>query len=458
MANKHGIVMQFLRWFCCLTAFISISAWATQIHNIEVSPSSSSHFEIIFQLKSDASYNYFLLPKPDRLVIDFYKTTLNTNLKTISFSGTSITKVRSGAPKAGVLRIVLDLSQPIKVKASDVIYKSNGEKRIIFAMEQKSFALTASSPILKTKTPPTQYQPIQPTISLPNKSGYRDVVVLIDPGHGGKDPGAIGPGHTQEKDIVLAIALELYELVNKEPGMKARMTRSGNYYVTLRDRLTKARTYKADVFVSIHADAFKHMRSRGASVYALSLKGASSEAARWLAEKENYSELGGVNLSDKNDVLRSVLLDLSQTATISASLELGQGILRQIGDVTRLHYSRVEQAPFVVLKSPDIPSILVETGFLSNPSEEKNLRDPFYQRQLARAILKGIKDYFYLKPPPETKISAQHLRPSYYVAVRGDSLDSIADRFNISVSALKRANHLSHSGVNVGQVLSIPVG
>ena len=235
----------------------------------------------------------------------------------------------------------------------------------------------------------------------------RKITVIIDAGHGGKDPGAHGRAGTQEKTVVLAIAQELKRAINQQPGMQAVMTRDGDYYVPLRDRLKKARQSKGDIFISIHADAFKNPQSSGASVYALSLKGASSEAARWLAEKENYSELGQVDLSNKDDVLRSVLIDLSQTATISAGLDLGTIVLKNLQAMTKLHHLSVDQARFVVLKSPDIPSILVETGFISNPQEERRLRSPRYQKQLALAIMNGVKSYFRHRAPPGTWL-AQH--------------------------------------------------
>jgi len=242
----------------------------------------------------------------------------------------------------------------------------------------------------------------------PPKS-LRDVIVVIDAGHGGKDPGAAGPRRNVEKRVVLNIALKLKQLIDKQPGMRAVMTRRGDYYVGLRERLNIARKANADIFVSIHADAFNNRNSNGASVYALSPSGATSEAARWLAEKENYSELGGVDLSgldDRNGMIRTVLLDLSQTATINAGLQIGDKILQNLNQMTTLHHNKVEQARFVVLKSPDIPSVLVETGFISNPREEFNLTSPAYQDRLSAAIFQGVKRYFWDSPPHGTRIEA----------------------------------------------------
>ena len=237
--------------------------------------------------------------------------------------------------------------------------------------------------------------------------GKRDIIVVIDPGHGGKDPGTIGSVGIQEKNVVLEISKYLAQELDKESGFKAVLTRNSDYFIPLRQRLRIAREEHGDMFVAIHADAFINPYAGGSSVFALSAHGASSEAARWLAEKENYSELGGISLLDKSNLLRSVLIDLSQTATISASLQLGNNVLGQLSKIGKLHRGFVEQAPFMVLKSPDIPSLLVETGFLSNPSEEQRLHDPYYQRKIASAIAAGIRNYFIENPPPGTLVAAQ---------------------------------------------------
>lgn len=247
----------------------------------------------------------------------------------------------------------------------------------------------------------------KPVIAAKNTGKQRDIIVVIDPGHGGKDPGTIGSVGIQEKNVVLEISKCLAQEIEKESGFKAVLTRNSDYFIPLRQRLRIAREERGDMFVAIHADAFINPYAGGSSVFALSAHGASSEAARWLAEKENYSELGGVSLLDKSNVLRSVLIDLSQTATISASLQLGNNVLRQLSKIGRLHRGFVEQAPFMVLKSPDIPSLLVETGFLSNPLEEQRLHDPYYQRKIASAIAAGIRNYFMENPPPGTLVATQ---------------------------------------------------
>ncbi len=255
----------------------------------------------------------------------------------------------------------------------------------------------------------------------------RDVVVVVDAGHGGEDPGARGRRGTNEKDITLAIARKLAALINKEHGMQAVLTRDGDYYVSLRGRINKAREHKADLFVSIHADAFLRPEARGSSVFILSERGATNEAARWLAERENAADLvGGVSLDDKDDLLASVLLDLSQTATTEASHDVASNVLAELNDVGDLHKSDVQQAGFMVLKSPDVPSILVETAFISNPHEEQKLRDARHQEKLARAVMNGVREYFTRKAPPGT-VLAEEARRKRTVA-QDDSQTSAARR------------------------------
>ena len=290
------------------------------------------------------------------------------------------------------------------------------------------------------------------------QSAKRDIIIAIDAGHGGEDPGALGPKRLREKDVVLRIANELNALLKADKGFHPTMIRSGDYYVSLRGRRDLARKRQADLFVSIHADAFKRKEASGASVYALSTRGATSTAASYLAQRENSADLvGGVSLSDKDDVLAGVLADLSMTSTLDTSLKLGDTVLRNVDSVAKLHKSRVEQAGFAVLKSPDIPSILVETGFISNPGEAKKLATSSYQKKMARAIHRGIKDWFLAHPPSGTLIAWQRQRDGrQYTIARGDTLSGIAQRFNVSLSDLKSRNRISGSKIMVGQKLTIP--
>lgn len=319
--------------------------------------------QIIFTLSEVVPYRIFSLNHPARLVIDFKQTHLIANLKQVAWIPREIIGLRPGYPRPGVLRVVMEVAPGLK------------------------YQLASGSPRHEIKVR---------LYSAKNNPNIRPIIIVIDPGHGGKDPGAIGENGTKEKNVVLAISRRLAGLINQQPHFHAVLTRQGDYFVPLRNRLQLARKGKADLFIAIHADSYFNVKAQGVSVYALSERGASSEAARWLAKRENYSELGRIDLSELSDrsyMLRSVLIDLAQTATIHDSLRLGNTLLDSLEAVTKLHYMRVEQAPFVVLKSPDIPSVLVETGFLSNLAEEQRLRDPLYQDKIAHALLIGIQRY-----------------------------------------------------------------
>jgi N-acetylmuramoyl-L-alanine amidase len=382
---------------------------------------------VVFTFDNIPDYTTTALHFPERLVIDLKNTELATSLNQAVLKGLPIDTIRSAVKPQHALELVLSLKKPMHHDVFTLpASQPYGERLVIdFAdLPNKIVGAKPLSPAPK-KSVVTQTDEsdddLAPVVNKVTKRaaktkpkavpfpsvGQRDIVVVIDPGHGGKDSGANGLNGTHEKDVVLAISRALQNLLQKEPGMRAVLTRRGDYYIGLRERLNIARKDKADMFIAIHADAFKNPYSSGSSVFALSARGASSEAARWLAEKENYSELGGVNLDDKTDVLRSVLLDLSQTGTISLSLQLGGNLLQELGKISHLHHATVEQARFVVLKSPDIPSVLVETGFISNEDEEDRLGDPIYQQQVAQALLKGIRRYFAQYPPPGTLLAAK---------------------------------------------------
>ena len=279
------------------------------------------------------------------------------------------------------------------------------------------------------------------------------MVVAIDAGHGGDDVGAIGPSGVYEKDIVLALSQELAQRINQQPGMRAVLTRKSDYYLRLRTRMDKAREERADLFISIHADAFRDPKVRGSSVYVLSQRGASSEAAAWLADNENASDfVGGITLEDKDDVLKSVLLDLSQTASIEASILAANHVLESLKDLAKLHRKRVQHAGFVVLKSPDIPSILIETAFISNPTEEKRLRSQAYRTQLAASIFEGVLGYFQDNAPPDTRIAVNRR----HRVVPGDTLLALAQRYAVSMESIKLANNMHTEMLHAGAVLTIP--
>jgi len=360
----------------------------------------------------------------------------------LDFSSSPIKGVRSAVRENGDLRIVLDLVA--KVKPKSFVLKPNEKygNRLVIDL----YALSSQ----KKKTSPAK--------SL--EGGQRDVIVMIDPGHGGDDPGAIGPGKVREKDVVLAISKELARQVNSLKGYKAHLTRSTDYYIGLRKRTELAREKNADLFVSVHADAFTRPQANGASVFALSRRGASSEAARWLAKKENASDLiggSGVSLGDHDDMLASVLLDLSSTASLKASLTVGDKVLGSLGGVARLHKNKVQQAGFAVLKSPDIPSILVETGFISNPAESRRLNTRKYQRRIASSISKGIEKYFGDTPPPGSWIaSKRNNSKTIYTVKKGDTLSQIAALNSVSLSQLRKLNNLRTDVLKIGQRLKLP--
>lgn len=289
----------------------------------------------------------------------------------------------------------------------------------------------------------------------------RRILVAIDAGHGGQDPGAIGPRRVREKDVVLAIARELQKLIDAQPGYRATLIRDGDYFIPLHKRRDLARQRGADLFVSVHADAFTHARARGASVYALSQRGATSVSAAFLAQRENGADLiGGVDLGAKDPMVAGVLTDLSMTATLDASLGAGARVLGSMGRIAHLHKTRVEQAGFMVLKSPDMPSILVETGFISNPLEAERLSNAGYQRNMASAIFAGLGDYFLASPPPGTQVAFSvraGARPAQYTITRGDTLSGIAERYRVSVSDIVRTNGLGGGNdIRAGQIIVIP--
>lgn len=408
----------------------------------------------------------FTLTHPERVVVDLAQTTTGINAQNVRLGQGLIQHIRAGHPTEKSLRLVFDMREPVTIKTSIWQPANKSQHGLRIDLQQKNAIASRGMPMKSTRVndvilPVVKTSALTMPVNVQHApSTYlRDVVIVLDPGHGGKDPGAIGPNHSAEKYVVLAIAQKLKQLIDKQPGMRAVLTRNGDYYVGLRERMRIARKYNADIFVAIHADAFVNHNSNGASVFALSQTGATSEAARWLAEKENYSELGGVNLSgldDRNGVIRTVLIDLSQTATIGASLHMGSRVLRGLDKITSLHNTKVEQARFMVLKSPDIPSILIETGFISNPREERNLTSPAYQLQLTRAIFEGVKGYFWEYPPHGSRLEALANVPKYHRVRFGESLPSIAAQYGVSINALITANHLSGSRVRPGQSLTIP--
>jgi len=344
------------------------------------------HTRIVLDMDQRSRFNVFTLENPGRVVVDLDNALLNARIPGPGTIGQFINKIRLGSPRKNTTRLVFDLNKPVRYFIQLLKPSNNFQYRLVVDFYHHTFNPDEKS------TPPTPQQPGLPRD--PNKK----LLVMIDPGHGGEDSGARGR-RAYEKTVVLQIAKRLLTLINAEPGMQAELTRKGDYYVNLRKRSALARQRRADIFVSVHADAFKDSRARGASVYALSLRGATSESAKILANKENLSDLaGGINLADKDDLLAEVLLDLSMSSTINESISFGREVLDELKKIGRVHSKRVEQAGFVVLKSPDVPSILVETAYITNPEEEKLLRSEKHQNRIAKAILNGIKRYVAKNP------------------------------------------------------------
>ncbi len=412
---------------------------------------------VVFDVSSaDADYRLFRLPNPPRLVIDFKNTRLTGTVVKPSSKDLILKNIRSGARRSSDLRVVLDLHKNTRFKSFFLKpYKQYGYRLVVDLLHGEDQQLKNKNRTLaelKGAGSAVEKRHESRKQSLQLKS--RDLVIAIDAGHGGEDPGAHGPGGTNEKDVVFAIAKRLAVLIDKEKGMRALMIRDGDYYLSLRQRTQKARDNRADMFISIHADAFRDKRVYGTSVYILSENGATSEAARWLAEKENASDLiGGVSLDDKDNMLARVLLDLSQTATKQASYEAGREILHELKPLGKLHKKEVQQAAFAVLKSPDIPSVLVEAAFISNPNEERRLRSRKHQAMLAKALLNGVREYFIKNPPPGTLYA---MKARQHVIARGDTLSEIAQRYHVSMASIRSENKLSGDRVRVGQVLRIP--
>ncbi|NJD33023.1 MAG: AMIN domain-containing protein [Gammaproteobacteria bacterium] len=366
---------------------------------------------LVLDLSGPVKHEVFAIENPDRIVVDLENAELAAPGDLPDGQG-PVKAVRAGPQPNHGLRLVLDLSSPQRVtktfsvgpdgtSGNRLVVELPAAKSAAPAGAQAQAAVAAATPVRQPEASKAVKK-----LAVADANG-RDLVIAVDAGHGGQDPGAIGRGGTREKDVTLAIARRLAAEINGQEGMRAVLIRDGDYFITLGGRTRKARQLGADMFVSIHADSVRNRDISGASVYVLSLRGASDEASRWLAERENAADLmGGVSLDDKDDVLASVLLDVTQKESVSNSVEAADSVLVALRRIGAVHRERVQHAGFVVLKSPDIPSMLVETAFISNSLDERRLRDVDQQQRLAEAIRTGVRNYFYDKPPPGTKIAA----------------------------------------------------
>jgi N-acetylmuramoyl-L-alanine amidase len=381
-----------------IALFALAIAWVAPVRAVEVRAvrvwASPEGTQVVIELSGSARHSLLTLKHPDRVVLDVSDARLASGARRPPASGV-VKEVRMARRPNGELRVVLDLNRSVRAKSFLATPNDRYGYRLVVDLGSPAAALAAPAAAAAA--------PIKAEHARPEA---RDLVIAIDAGHGGEDPGAIGMHGTREKDVTLAIARALERSVDAEPGMRAVLTRNGDYFVPLRDRMRRARAQQADLFVSIHADSIRDRSVDGSSVYILSQRGATNEAARWLAERENAADLiGGVSLEDKGNLLASVLLDLSQTASLSASETAAEHVLHQLNLVGEVRKPLVQQAGFMVLKSPDIPSMLVETAYISNPAEEQRLRGGAHQAKLAAAIHQGLREYFYADPPAGSRIA-----------------------------------------------------
>lgn len=506
-------MLRSLTFFGFLSLFAQTTlALAQQNQIIAFNYAGSQSDRVAIELSGLAPHRYFILGNPSRLVVDFDNTLATASIQQPPADHPLIAGVRSAVREGKKLRVVFELKAEAEVKelvgqkagGVQLQYELKGKKTVVVAKLEKA----APAPSV-----PAKKQPVQDSVALLSKpaiiktstkpaSKGRDIVIAIDAGHGGKDVGAQGANGTQEKDVVFAIAKRLQSLVDRQPGMKAVMIRDGDYFVKLRERVRLARAAKADLFVSIHADAFSDASAHGASVYTLANKGASSASARYLADSENASDLLA-GTEDKDENLASVLMDLSQSAAKQASQNIGSKVLSSVRSVGHLHRSSVQKAGFVVLKSADIPSILVETAFISNPDEERRMNTRAYQDKMASAVFGGIMSHFRQYAPANTLMAqmsksgkavrlAKNDAPveaatpradvaakpparivartdsqqavamvktgnkSQHIIGRGETLSGIAQQYGISMRELRLSNGMSDGNVRVGQVLQIP--
>lgn len=436
--------MRGLRMTAGLLALMVASLSAAQIVKVEDVriAHANDRTRVVLDLDRAGAHNLFDLTNPNRVVIDVSNARFSGSQASMPAATGLVSGIRIANRETGDARLVLDLDEPVRAKSFALQPGSGSGHRVVIDLHQ----VGGTAPVVRTS---------------PKLNAQRELVIAIDAGHGGKDPGARGRGGLLEKDVVLRISKRLAELIDAEPGMRPFLTRNGDQFLHLTHRIRRAQAAGADLFISIHADAFTDRRVRGASVYVLSDKGESDEASKLLAQRENDADLiGGVDISEiESDQVASVLVDLSQNWAKAESIEVGDTLIGEIGRVTKVRKPKVQRAGFRVLKSPDIPSVLIETAFISNPQDESNLRSVQFQQRLAQALHNGIRSYFYANPPAGTRIASlsRDRQPAREHVIRsGDTLSEIAQRYNVSLSRLRSTNSISGSRIRVGQVLRIP--
>jgi N-acetylmuramoyl-L-alanine amidase len=419
----------------------SVAFAGSTVENVRIW-SESNKTRVVLDLSQSVQHSIFTLRGPDRLVIDLKDSRLAKALTSMPQGAGAVRSIRSAVRADGQLRVVLDLNTAVRSRTFTAGPNATYGDRLVIDLQQTGGPATV-------KRASEAYRP------------GRDIVIAIDAGHGGRDPGSVGR-RSKEKDIVLSVSKELARRVNAEPGMRAVLIRDRDVFIDLKDRVRIAQQHDADLFISVHADAFPDTRANGASVFALNLDRADRVARETLSRRDRETvKVGDVVLNDKDPILASVLYDLSQNAALSASNDVGNHVSKQLSRVAKMHSHKVKEKSLAVLTSAEVPSILVETGFISNPGEEKKLRDKAYQGRLANAVLSGIRDYFYTNPPPDTQIAMdlrrQPAKQVRYVVARGDTVSEIAERYNVRAADIRRANKLSSDKIRVGQTLSIPI-
>lgn len=436
-------------WLVTLLLVTGSALASNKIEGVRVWPSPEST-RVVFDLSSKPDFSYFMLQNPSRLVVDFADTVKLPELPAVPDEHRVIKKIRYSKPKQkNATRVVFDLSRAAKpvVFALAATEELKNKDRLVVDLYGTQMNLYSSESSNK---------------KVNEREKDRNIIIAIDAGHGGEDPGSIGPSGVYEKHITLQIARRLARLIDNEPGMEAKLVRTGDYFVNLNSRTVRARERKADFFVSIHADAFSSPEPNGSSVWVLSLRRANSEIGKWLENTEKHSQLLGgaadlIKDTENERYLAKALLDMSMDHSMKTGFQVAEEVIDELRKVTKLHKKTPQAANFAVLKSPDIPSILVETGFISNPKEETLLQSAAHQDKLARAVFNSIKSYYQKNPPADSLFaSLKNAEPVRHKVQAGESLSVLASKYNVSIDDLKRINHLKSNTLFIGQILTIP--